>query len=317
MPLRSMTGFGSAAREWVAGDGPVRVEVEIRSVNARFLELKLKQPFGPRVEQALRQHTAARLGRGRVELSVHLRSPSAREDAHEGKPDDVLGSFGFDARRVRAAMRLLSQIERTAAEEELELKRSTSAELLRFIQGTTRGGAPESTPDPPPFLEALVQTALEELCQFRAREGDALHAALDALVDTLATQVAEVEATLAPEEARLTERWVSRVGEVCERAGVTAALEPDRVVQEVAVLVARGDVAEELARIRSHVDQLREVLSAEPAVGQGKTLDFLSQELLREITTIGSKITSHTGSRIVIDAKGTIERVREQVQNVE
>ena len=82
-------------------------------------------------------------------------------------------------------------------------------------------------------------------------------------------------------------------------------------------MVARGDVAEELARIASHLTQLREVVGSAAAPGQGKTLEFLAQELLREITTIGSKITSHDGSRIVIEAKGTIERIREQVHNVE
>jgi uncharacterized protein (TIGR00255 family) len=309
MPLRSMTGFGTAARAWVADGAPVHIEVEIRAVNARFLELKPRQPFGPRVEQAIRQRVTARLGRGRVELSVHLRrDPGAREG-------DVLGAFGLDHDRVRGGMQLVAELERIAAREKLELSLSTPLELLRFVQGGSRETS-EAVPEPPPFLETLVDAALEELCAFRAREGDALQVAIEDLVRTLVSQVDAIEATLEGEEARLTERWVTRVRDVCERAGA-AGVDPDRVVQEVAVLVARGDVAEELARIRSHVLQLREVLAAEPSVGQGKTLDFLSQELLREITTIGSKITSHTGSRVVIDAKGTIERVREQVQNVE
>lgn len=283
----------------------------MRSVNARFLELKLKQPFGPRIEQALRRRVEGRLGRGRVELAVHL-----RRETGAGEGTDVLTAFGFDEGRIRGAMQLLAQIDRLSAREGLELERSTSLELLRFLQGTSRG-ASESPPDAPPFLEALVDVALDELCAFRAREGEALQTAIAELVSTLAAQVTAVEGTLADEASRLTERWVARVREVCERSGVAGTVEPDRVVQEVAVLVARGDVAEEVARIGSHVEQLRDVLGAEPSAGQGKTLDFLSQELLREITTIGSKITSHTGSRIVIDAKGTIERVREQVQNVE
>ena len=311
MPLRSMTGFGSAAQAWASPDGPVRVEVEIRSVNARFLELKLRQPFGPRVEQVLRRRVERRLGRGRVELAVHLRRESTADDGA-----DALGAFGLDEARIGVALRMLARVERRAVEEEVELSRSTSVELLRFLQSASRG-AGEALPEPPPFVEALVDRALGELCQFRSREGEALHDTIRELADGLAEQVAKIEATLPDEQARLSARWIARVQEVCERAGVSAPIDGERVVQEVAVLVARGDVAEELARIGSHLDQLRGVLAAEPSPGQGKTLDFLSQELLREITTIGSKITSHTGSRIVIEAKGIVERVREQVQNVE
>jgi uncharacterized protein (TIGR00255 family) len=309
MPLRSMTGFGSAAEAWASADGPLRIEVEIRSVNARFLELKVRQPFGGRIEPLLRRRVERRLGRGRVELAVHLR----RDVADDGA--DVLGAFGLDETRVVAAARVLGQIERISAREKLELSRSNPAELLRFLHASSRGS--DALPEPPPFLESLVDQALEELCRFRAREGQALQAAIVELVDALTGQVDAIEATLPDEEARLTARWVARVQELCERVGVSAFSETDRVAHEVAVLVARGDVAEELARIRSHLDQLRDVLAADPTSGQGKTLDFLSQELLREITTIGSKITSHAGSRVVIEAKGTIERVREQVQNVE
>jgi uncharacterized protein (TIGR00255 family) len=97
----------------------------------------------------------------------------------------------------------------------------------------------------------------------------------------------------------------------------TGGVDRDRLAQELALLVVRGDVSEELARISSHLEQARSVLAAAPEVGQGKTLDFLSQELLREVTTIGSKITAHAGSAVVINAKRTIERIREQVQNVE
>src|SRR5690606_39637737 len=95
------------------------------------------------------------------------------------------------------------------------------------------------------------------------------------------------------------------------------AIDRERIAQELALLVVRGDVSEELARITSHLGQARGLLGAPAEVGQGKTLDFLSQELLREVTTIGSKITSHAGSAVIIEAKGTIERIREQVQNVE
>src|SRR5690606_13476623 len=101
MPLRSMTGFGSAARAWTSAEGPVRVEVEMRSVNARFLEVKLKQPSGRRIEQARRRRVEGRLGRGRVGVAVHL-----RRETGAGEGTDVLTAFGFDEGRIRGAMQL-------------------------------------------------------------------------------------------------------------------------------------------------------------------------------------------------------------------
>ena len=118
------------------------------------------------------------------------------------------------------------------------------------------------------------------------------------------------------EQEALQDRLAEKIAALCVRAGVSPP-SPERVAQEVAVLVQRGDIEEELARLASHLVQFRGVLTAPAQVGQGKTLDFLSQELFREITTIGSKITSHAGSAAVIAAKATIERMREQVQNVE
>jgi uncharacterized protein (TIGR00255 family) len=107
-----------------------------------------------------------------------------------------------------------------------------------------------------------------------------------------------------------------RVRELCDAASVPA---PDegRIAQEVALLAAKSDVSEELARIASHLARFDETLAAPAAPGQGRTLEFVAQELVREVTTIGSKIGSHVAAALVIDAKGTLERIREQVQNVE
>ena len=123
-------------------------------------------------------------------------------------------------------------------------------------------------------------------------------------------------ALLPPEAERIGERVAARLAELTARAGAPH-LDSARVAQEVAVVLARGDVAEELARVGSHLGQLEGALNAPAAPGQGKTLDFLTQELHREYTTMGSKVTSHEGSRIVIEGKAIIERIREQVQNVE
>lgn len=250
-----------------------------------------------------------------MDLAIFLR----RGGLPESEVDDALGILGLDARRVRSTVAAARKVAAVAHEEGLEVAPPTTVEILRFLQSqstASRGASSEVVPAAPPFVEALVGEALDELCAFREREGDALGKTLTVLCDVLAGQMRTLQAELPAERDRLHAQLAERVREVCERAQV-APPDPDRVIQEVALLVARGDVAEELARIDSHLAQMRSVL-AEPAhAGQGKTLEFLAQELMREVTTIGSKITSHSGSRIAIDAKATIERIREQVQNVE
>ncbi len=311
----SMTGYGAASQAWSPeqgrGRGRVRVDVEVRSVNARFLEIKVRQPFGPSAERALRAVAERHVGRGRVDLSVFVRRDRAPEDASE----DPLDGLGVDPQRVATVARAAAQINALAAREGLELATPSSLEILRFLS-SSKPVPSETTTEVPPFLEALADTAIRELAEFRRREGGNLETALGELADQLERCAQTLAAGLPDESARLHTRIETRLTELTSRAQV-AAIDPQRVAQEVAVVVARGDVEEELARIASHLEQMRTTLGAEPGAGQGKTLDFVTQELLREFTTMGSKLTSHEGSRIVIDAKSIIERIREQVQNVE
>lgn len=318
VPLHSMTGFGTARRHFVADDGPWSVEVELRSVNARFLELKLRQPFGGKAEPALRRRLEGALGRGRVELSVHLRRGDGAAVGADDPLAGPLAELGIDPARLAATLAAAAQLCAAAKDrQQLEVLPPTAVEVLRFCQSSPKSGpSSERAPAAPPCLDEAVAQALDELLAFRSREGEALDEALATLADELEAKVAALTATLPPEHDRLAERVRTRIEELRTRLGADA-VDAQRLAQEVAVLVARGDIAEELARIASHLVQMREVLAAPAAAGQGKTLEFVAQELLREVTTIGSKITSHEGSRIVIEAKGTLERIREQVQNVE
>ena len=301
-----MTGFGSAQRPWPeAPAGPSTVSVEIRSVNARFLEVKVRQPFGVATEHALRKQVEAGLGRGRVDVWVHVRAAS--EDG-----GDPLAAMGIEAARLDATLRAAEEVARRAAAAGLEVSPSSAAELLRF--STSASAASDAPLSAPEFLSTVLDEALGELLSMRGREGAALAGVLGRLADELEEQMGRLREVVASQADQIRERLQQRVDEVCRRAQ-TEALAPERLAQEVALLVARADVAEEQARVESHLVQFREVLAAEPEAGQGKTLDFLSQELLREITTIGGKI--HDGSAIVIELKGTVGRIREQVQNVE
>src|SRR5690606_26073990 len=275
---------------------------------ARFLEIKIRHPFGPATEAEIRRRVEARVGRGRVDVGVFVRREAA------GGDDDRLGRVGVDGARLVETLRALAEIERASLQVGLELVRPNSLDVLRFLASGSRGSSdPATAPEP---LFGVLEQALADLVAFRRREGEALGEVLGELATTLEQQVAALRETLPTEQARLGLRTRELVDAWTAAAG-TAPVDPDRVAQEVALLLARGDVAEELARISSHLGQMRATVAATPQRRQGKTSDFLSQEMLREVTTIGSKITSHEGSRIVIEAKGTIERIREQVQNVE
>ena len=300
-----MTGFGAATRI-IAIDGAAQVlGVELRSVNQRFLEIKSRQPFGLASEQALRHQIEARLGRGRVDVLVHLQP-------HGGS------ASGLDPTRILPLLVQLRELAALARSNGLEVAPQNPLDLLRFV--TIHGGssaAPQEAPAAaPPELSEVTEEALAALCGMREREGAALVQVLGGLTDLLSQQADTLRASLDGEAERLQDRLAEKIAALCARAGVSPPA-PERVAQEVAVLVQRGDIEEELARLASHLDQVRGVLAAPAQVGQGKTLDFLSQELFREITTIGSKITSHAGSAVVIAAKTTVERMREQVQNVE
>ena len=302
-----MTGFGLAERPWTERSATVRVE--LRSVNARFLELKLRQPFGVATEHALRKQLEARLGRGRVDLAIRV------DEA--GSASDALVDLGVETSRVAVVLAALHQVSDAANQASFPVTHPTALDVLRFLislRGPSAAGL-AAYDDAPEFLTELVEEGCTKLLAMREQEGKALHDVLAGLLVDLEQQVARLSAGLVGEAGRLHDQLAAKVRALLDKLG--ADLDRSRIAQEVAIAVQRGDVSEELARIASHLDQARGVLAATAEVGQGKTLDFLAQELLREVTTIGSKITSHEGSATVIAAKRTIERIREQVQNVE
>jgi uncharacterized protein (TIGR00255 family) len=307
-----MTGFGVASRPWDAGSQAGTVHVEVRSVNSRFREVKIRQPFGPAVEHELKRQVEGRVGRGRIEVKIHV---EPTETAGKTTGLEGLASVGLDPERGPLVVAAAREMEHLAVEAGLELRAPSAAELLRFMAGMRAPDRAEAESSGPPFLADLMGEALDELCNMRKREGQVLEQALSDLADLLQEQVERLRSEVKGESGRLAERVNARVEELAEQG--SAPVDPVRLAQEVALLLARGDVEEELTRIDSHLGQLRRVLENDSAPGQGKTLDFLCQELLREAATIGGKITSHSGSMNVIEAKGIIERIREQVQNVE
>jgi uncharacterized protein (TIGR00255 family) len=287
-----MTGFG--AGEAAVGAGSIAVEA--RTVNGRQLEVRVHAPpeladASLAVEQAVR----ARLGRGRCEVAVRARGAWG-------------GEVRLDVARARAAWGELGRLR-----DELAPGEPLPLGLLAAVPGLFAGPAGAPAAAAREALGRAVAAALDALDASREREGRALGAELGARAARLGPALDAIEARRdAAAEAfarRVRERVRALVGDGAP------ALDPGRLEHEVALAAERGDVAEELARLRIHLAGFVELLGRPgPA---GRELDFLLQEMLREMNTLGSKCHDAAAARAAAAAKAEIERLREQVQNVE
>ncbi len=300
MTVRSMTGYGAAVVDIPIGDGAVqRYRVSIRSVNHRFLDVKVRvgRDLAP-LEIPFAEKVKARLLRGHVEAWV------------DSDPDANPASM------VQVNRELASEINDMLTQMQSDLgvqQPITMDALTAFPEVVT---VRRRRVDPEDHLDSFVaglDKALDALIVMRAKEGGRLADDLRARVNAMRQMVRKLEAA-APglvdgQRQRLERRLTGLL------AG-TGKLDPNRLEQEVAILADKTDVSEELTRLSSHLDQFDAELSKAPQ-GRGKKLEFLTQELLREVNTIGSKVGDADVTSVVIDAKCELEKVREQVANLE
>lgn len=293
--IRSMTGYGHASLE----AGGLRAAVSVRSVNHRFLDATVHLPRRLQsLEAEVKERVAAAVARGRVEVSVQATLPDEGAEA------------------VAASQPLVTSLVRTLRDLQREygLEGGVSvADLVRFPGAIERVEGPADVAEPVrAAVSGLLSRALDGLDAMRRGEGERLRAELERLLAVVEGAAERIEGRCAssrePRQAALLERARALVGEL--------GLEDARLYQEVVRAVERHDVAEELQRLRSHAASFREVLAADGAPS-GKRLDFLAQELMREANTVGSKVQDAPAIRDVVELKAEIERLREQVQNVE
>jgi uncharacterized protein (TIGR00255 family) len=288
--INSMTGF--ARRD--SGGPWGELSCELRSVNHRFLEASFRLPEELRaIEPALRQVLAQQLKRGKVDCSIHWRPPAGAASALEIDAD--------------ALQRVLVGIRTVARSAGLASDRIDPIDVLRW-PGVVRETRTDATE-----LQAAAQRLLEEtateLAAARAREGARLAELLLQRCEALGQFTAQVRTRLPEIERRVRTRLNERVAEL------QAAVDPQRLEQELVLLLQRLDVAEELDRLTGHLTEIRRVIAApEPA---GRRLDFLMQELNREANTLASKSQDLDTTRLSVDMKVNIEQMREQVQNIE
>ncbi|HEX5758849.1 MAG TPA: YicC/YloC family endoribonuclease [Thermoanaerobaculia bacterium] len=289
-----MTGFGQASGE----SRRHAVTVALRAVNHRFLDVQLRLDEALRgSETALRERIAARVARGRVEARVEARPLAerpARVELHMGA--------------IRAAHAATHEL----VSQGLIAGELTAGDLLRLPEAFRVALEPDAwEAEEHELLLRVADAALAQLDAGRELEGRNLAAALERRLDALAEVLARLEALEGPVREELAAGLARRVGELLGGQSV----EEGRLAQEVALLADRGDVREELDRLASHLQHFREVMASSEAAG--KRLDFLTQEVFRELNTLGAKCRHAGVVRAVLDGKVLCEQLREQVQNVE
>ena len=294
--IKSMTGFATASRELETAT----LEVTARTVNHRYLDIQVRlPPLLAEQESELRSVVRRRVARGRVELAVTARLSGPPEvDVALNEPlVDALAAAAEQA-RVRGAVGGglvagdLLRFPQAVVVRERDLDEARLAALGR-----------ETT--------AAVEDALRGLDAMRVREGGYLRADLEARCGTLADLVGRLET--AAESGRTA--LVARLTERTEELRAQAAVEEATVAQEIVRFAARSDVSEEIVRLRGHLDHWA-VLAAAPEPC-GRKLDFLLQEMNREVGTLGAKVDGADAGELVVAAKAELEKLREQVQNVE
>ena len=300
-----MTGYAStqvllASTAPPSSKAPVRLGLEIRSVNSRFLDLGFRMPDELRMhEAALRDLVSAQLKRGKVEVRVHLEA-----DQHAGltQPDAAL----------------LGQLSQWQTQVQAVLPQARGLSVADILKLSVQ---PQANPqDLGPALLQLAQDALASLLQARSREGQRLGQHLLEQVGQLQALVAKalplVPTLVAQQRQRFLDRWHEALGLGQESANADQA--QDRALSEATAFAIRIDVAEELTRLGAHLAEITQCLNHPPAKeGVGKRLDFLIQELHREANTLGSKSAALEMTRVGVDMKVLIEQMREQVQNLE
>lgn len=291
--MYSMTGYGRGAAQC---DGR-EITVEFKSVNHRYLDVSMRLPRHLAfLEDPLRKLLAERLSRGHVDVFVNYRN--TRSDARTVRIDDaLLGAYLDAARKASDRFSLRDDIGLTAA--------------LRLPDVTEICEADEDRDAVTALCLQAAETAVGELREMRHLEGERLCKDFSMRIDTV-LELTERIATRAP---LVIEEYRTRLNERIEQLLQTTEVDRTRLATEVALFADRASIDEEIVRLRSHVAQIRLLLDDPDPVG--RKLDFVVQELNREFNTIGSKANDGTLTACVLSGKNEIEKIREQVQNIE
>ena len=290
--MRSMTGFGRFHKQ----TGEMDIDISIRSLNSRFLEIKI---HGPKIydflEADIRKKVSQKIKRGFVEVFVNRRCLRAFQKIHFNKAlaENWLKGFHSVAKElklepVKSSMLLLEIPDFIKQEEKKILNRGEKTVLFKAIDG-----------------------ALAQCLRIREREGSFLKKDLKGHLQDLLKQLNLIKKIRKKVLRNLDDKYRKRLGKL----NLPGTVEPQRLAQEIVIQLDKSDISEEVQRLEVHIKEVGCFISTSGSLG--KKLDFYAQELLREINTIGSKSTDPELTRAVVESKTLIEKYREQVQNVE
>jgi len=293
--LLSMTGFGDARTQTERSS----IAIEVRSVNNRYLKISSRLPdayaaFESEIEKVIR----GKITRGTVNVTLRIKRLHGGQEFR--LDHDVLSNYWRQMNELASSMHLAMP--------------SHLGDLLQLpgIVSEAESESRDISQDWPAINEALVES-LKNLCAFRETEGEAMQRDLQANAAVIAKQLDQVAAQAPQVVADYRNKLLDRVREMLDAAG--GAVEDSHLLREVSIFADRCDINEEITRLRSHLEQFEAFL--QPQKSQGRKLEFLSQEIFREVNTIGSKANDVTIAHAVVEMKAAVEKLREVLQNVE
>lgn len=289
-----MTGFGRGS----VTEENFSVSVELKTVNNRFLHVSLRlsgemQPLESNIKRVISE----RLSRGRVEVNLSY-----------DRNDEI--TYELNRPMINGYLKAMRQMQ-----EEFSLSGEPDLNVIARLPNVVMPKKDDLKPEFVAGVETAFRAALDDLEKMREKEGELLKSELSSLLGDIEKRLGPIgtEAGSVSEEYRL--RLTKRIGEMLAKSESQIELDQGRLAQEVAYLADRSDISEEIARLRTHIDHFRTIMNEDKEVG--KRLDFLTQELNREANTITSKTTNMTVKENALQIKSDIEKIREQVQNIE
>ena len=286
----SMTGFGAADAQWETWI----CQVEIRSVNQRFLDIRCRLPFGfQTMEPEIKKQIKAVSSRGKIDCSIKLEKGASEE------------KLKLNLERAQRYNELLTEFEALSGRKVGVDARDLSS--LNIIEENKSGEPPEKCEK---VIRECLSRALEGLQEMKEREGQAMQSDIQQRLSSCGNIVNSIEKLSQAEPERFRDRLQERFSQLTEGVEIN----PERLEQEIALLADRLDISEEVVRFRTHLEHMDEILSKHEV---GKKAEFLMQELNREVNTMASK-SNHAGiSQSSVEIKSELEKVREQLQNIE
>ena len=291
--IKSMTGFGAGDAE----TADFKVHIEVKAVNQRFLETNYHMPYSMNMfENQLTKKIKEYASRGKLDINIRF------QDLRD-KAVTVKVAKGLVAAYGQALQEISSQLELSAP--------VTAAQIASYPDVLKLNEENADLEAAQPVLMQAMEQALESFVAMREAEGQNIQRDLLARIGTLENFVGELE-KLAPE---IVAAYRQRLENLLREYLAKEDIEESRIIQEVALFTDKVNYTEETVRLRSHFDQFRQIITAGEPVG--RKLDFLIQEMNREINTVASKANSAGAAQFVVDVKSEIEKIREQIQNIE